>query len=459
MKKVLSIIIALIVVSGIFSYSLAAGLTNLDIIEKASETKNLENNQGVVSKKIVDYNSDTGEVTIELNLANSKSVTNNAKIDTEQEIFILIDASRSMNTHVDSERTRNDVVLDAATNMVNSLFSKYNTIKVGIVKFASYGEYADSDESNVEEDAKLMCELSNDVNTVTGAINRSPELGRGTDLEAALLIAKDNFTNDNSKKIIVILTDGVPTNAVNIEDVEDDGTIDFSEGSTSKAICDASKKQLIDISNQGVDMIAMLTGVDESYQPIAEYVFGTESKPTVGKYYNIADSDIETVINESILRDVSKIVEEGTMKNVKMVDYFPSDITDNFDFSYESKPNIGSISESIDSKEKSISWNIDQLKSGETAIVRYKLKLKDMNNEKLIDRVIATNEKVVLTYEVDKEYTVVLDSSPKIKLSKKDDSVSPNALAETGEFGYISGGIIIAEIVFIAYRRYKRIKF
>ena len=155
------------------------------------------------------------------------------------------------------------------------------------------------------------------------------------------------------------------------------------------------------------------------------------------------------------------------MENVKIVDYFPSDIMENFEFSYVGDPSIGTVSTSIDNETKTISWDVSSLEYGNTATVRYKLKLKDMNNEKMIDRVIATNEKVVLTYKVDKEYTVVLDSSPKIKLSKKveentekqDDSVSPNKLSKTGELSVFIVGVTIAIVAVVAYRKYRKMNF
>ena len=54
--------------------------TTLNIIQYASETKYLENNQGYISKSIVDSNKDTGEVTIELKVANTKKGQENTEV-------------------------------------------------------------------------------------------------------------------------------------------------------------------------------------------------------------------------------------------------------------------------------------------------------------------------------------------------------------------------------------------
>ena len=138
-----------------------------------------------------------------------------------------------------------------------------------------------------------------------------------------------------------------------------------------------------------------------------------------------------------------------------MVDYFPKDIIENFEFSYVDKPNIGSISNEISKNDNSIDWDIGTLKAGSVATVRYKLKIKDMKNKALLNKVLSTNEKVILTYSDNKNigYNVVLDTSPKIQLAeiekqnninidennkkindvKKDNTTAKGRLPQTGE--------------------------
>ena len=457
MKKVLSLIIALIVVSGFFSYSLAEGSTELDIVEKSSETKQLENDQGYISKTIVDSNSETGEVTIELKLQNVKNSVKEKSIVDGAEIFLVIDKSGSMSYEALDGKKRGEVIREASKELVNNLYDEYNNIEVGVITFSS--------SSSVE------CKLTSKKDDVINSIDsiRFPVYG-STNLKAGLKSAKDNFSKDCENKIVIVLTDGLPTAGI-VDADEKDEVKDLTRAEKYAVV---SKNELTELDADGINTITMLTKIkaddgedQEESEALVKKIFGTQESPTVGKFYYIDDADIGKVVTNDISSDVSEILSGLKMENVKIVDYFPSDIMENFDFSYVGDPSIGTISPSIDNETKTISWDVSSLEYGNTATVKYKLKLKDMNNEKLIDRVIATNEKVVLTYEVDKEYTVVLDSSPKIKLSKKvevntekqDDSVSPNILAKTGEFRYIFGAIIIAGIVFVAYRRYKRIKF
>ena len=68
-KKVINSLFFLIISFMIVSTSYAAEASIiLEIVQKASETKYLENDQGNISKPIVDSYSETGELTIELKL-------------------------------------------------------------------------------------------------------------------------------------------------------------------------------------------------------------------------------------------------------------------------------------------------------------------------------------------------------------------------------------------------------
>jgi len=151
----------------------------------------------------------------------------------------------------------------------------------------------------------------------------------------------------------------------------------------------------------------------------AENVFGTEINPTGNKYYLVNNININNVITQDILRDVVVKI-QNPINTVKIVDYFPENITENFEFSYVGNPSIGTASEAIDEETKTITWDIDTLRGDEVATLKYKLKIKDMENTELLEKTIATNEKVVLTYKdtETKDYTVELTSSPKIKLTE-----------------------------------------
>ena len=88
LKKISIILISIILILGICSNVNADELkTSLDIIQNASETKYLENDQGYVSKSIVDSNAETGEVTIELKLNNTKKELEETERHENTEIY------------------------------------------------------------------------------------------------------------------------------------------------------------------------------------------------------------------------------------------------------------------------------------------------------------------------------------------------------------------------------------
>lgn len=431
-KKIISILVIIVTLFTITANVQAAEIkTELQVVEAASETKYLEEDRGFISKTIVESNPENGEVTIEVKLSNiTKEVEDETtKTNENYEIFLVIDDSGSMLETIDDGRTRQEAVYTASEDLVTNLLENYNNIKIGVVKFAADASFS----SGVLEDAKKMCDLTDNKESVLTAIRQDAELDGSTNLEAGLLVAEKSFeSNSNSNKIMVVLSDGAPNYAVN----EDSET----------TVEDATKNTLIRLSNSGINIISLLTEIEDTN--VAEEIFGTPENPTVGKYYYIADSDIQKVISENIFADISEIVENPTINNIKIVDYFPSDITENFEFSYVGNPNMGSISEGIDPDTKTITWEIDTLETNQEATLQYKLKLKDMKNSALLNKVIATNEKIVLTYsdeqknnnseestetgESNKEIKeVILDSSPKIKLVEIEQEIVDNTQANT----------------------------
>lgn len=407
LKHILCTIVILFFYFSLCSQVLAKDInTTLNIIQKSSENKQLENNQGFIEKSIVDSNSNNGEVTIEVKLSNSKGSSSQTTIKKEAyEIFLVIDDSGSMGDTISNGGTREEAVYNASKQLVENILKNYNNVKIGVIKFG--GGWIDS-----ESDAEKMCDLSSDKDTIIKAIEAESSVGGSTNLEAGLILANKSFSSSNANKTIIVLTDGGPNGKITAED----------ENGKSLSVEEATKYRLIELDKSKINIISLLTEIED--ESTAEAVFGTPEKPTVGKYYYIADSDIQKVINENIYADVSQIISNPTISNIKIVDYFPSDIIDNFEFSYVGEPKLGTVSKNgIDLNTKSITWEIDELKGDEEATLQYKIKLKDMENMNLLDKEIATNEKVVLTYKDfdSKDYTVNLTSSPKIKLSKVND--------------------------------------
>lgn len=468
-KKFCAIFVASILIIGMLcNIAYATDITNkLDIVKQSAETKYLDNNQGYISKSIVDSDPEKGEVTIEVKLSNSKSSSSQTTVKEESyEIFLVIDDSGSMSETISTGGTRKNAVYEASKQLVENILENYSNVKIGIIKFGGKKKGVGV---GTENDAEKMCDLSNDKDTIIKAIDTKSSVESLTNLEAGLILANKSFGANNVNKIVIALTDGYSNSCITDKD----------ENGENLTVEQATKNKLIELDKSKINIISLLTEIED--EKTAEEIFGTHEKPTVGKYYYIADADIQKVITENIYSDVSQIISNPVMNNIKIVDYFPSDITENFEFEYVSKPNIGTIEEDgINEATNTITWNIEELKEKEEATIKYKLKLKDMQDINLLNKVISTNQKIVLTYKdsEEKEYEVVLSSSPEIKLSEvkqnnenkkneeqnnenknQDNSTSKNKLPATGESViYISSILILAISILVIIKKLKNMK-
>jgi len=159
---------------------------------------------------------------------------------------------------------------------------------------------------------------------------------------------------------------------------------------------------------------------------------------------------------------------QNPINTIKIKDYFPQDILNNFEITI-SKPSIGTVSDKIDEETKSIEWNMDTLKGNEVATLQYKLKIKDMSkNSPIYNKEIATNEKIVLNYKDsnEKDYEVTLTSSPKIKLEdikkevissgQKDTTVANKILPKAGKNIIIISIALSILLVIVGVKKYNK---
>lgn len=360
-------------------------------------------------KKLISKDLNNKEVTLQLQVTNGE-ITNKPT----GEIMLVLDNSDSMITEVSEDKTRKDLIFNSAKTLVSNLLRDNENLKVGIVSFSTN---IDTSKEGTIEDANLVSTLSNDASTLTNAISNIQANGPRTDLEAGLSLASSQFTKTDNNKYMIILTDGVPNVAINYDKIY------YSDDVISK-----TKAQLQQLKQNNINVITMLTGIDdETYVPatttksfgeIITEIFGTASNPTVGQFYYVTDDQVETTITNDIYK--SLVPETKALKNIKIVDYFPTEIINNFDFAYVSEANIGTISATVDKTNNSITWTIPELASGETATVQYKLKLKENFDSSIVGKILNTNEKVDITYEDydGQEQSKTSDISPKLRLAE-----------------------------------------
>lgn len=462
MKKKITLIIFLLITmiaTTVFATANSADVT-MEVVEDNVCTIKL-NESASFEKKLIETDLTKKEVTLQLQVNNAaKSVIPSG------EMMLVIDSSSSMDQVVSGNTTRKDLVLNSANKLVEDLLKANPTsLKIGVVTFSTGTEKDENGYliTGTEADAQKVCDFTNDVSTLKTKISAIEGTGQYTNLDSGLKLAKSQYTSENNNKYMIVLTDGLPNLAVGHNDlVSYNGLTD---------VINETKSTLTSLEN--VDLITMLTGIDNeeatfrtdgtntyTYGQVIQTVFGTEENPTKGKFYKISDDEIEQTITDKIYHDLLPV--ENSLNDIVVKDYFPQYIVDNFEMTYVDGIDVSNVSSEIDTETNSITWNLAKLEAGQTATIQYKLKLKDEFDEKIIDQILNTNEKVDITYKdfdgTSKEQTS--DVTPKIRLTKVpvDNTVAPDPIPKAGSPVVIMGGIIaISVVVFLGYK-FRKIK-
>lgn len=453
MKKKIALTIFLLIIMITTTVFASAKSTDvsMEVVEDNICTIKL-NEDSEFEKKMIEYDLTKHQVTLQLKVSN-----NSKAVIPSGEMMLVIDSSSSMDEIVSGTTTRKDLVLNSANKLVESLLKANPTsLKIGVTTFST-GNEKDSNGyliTGTEADAQKVCDFTNDVSTLTSKISAIKGTGQYTDLDAGLKLAKSQFTNDNTNKYMIILTDGLPNLAVGNNDLV------TYDGLTK--IIEQTKSTLTSLEN--VDVYTMLTGIDNeeatfraegtnkyTYGQVIQEVFGTEENPTKGKFYKIQDNEIEQTITEKIYNDLMPV--ENALEDITVIDYFPQYMVDNFEMTYVDGIDVSNVSPKIDTETNSITWNLAKLEAGQTAIIQYRLTLKDEFDETIIDKVLDTNQKVDVGYkDFDGQIkSETSDVTPKIKLVKED--IAPIPIPKAGltvlPFAMVIG---IGLVVFLGFK-------
>lgn len=396
-------------------------------------------------KKLISKDLTNKEVTLQLQVTNGE-----ASQKPTGEIVLVLDNSASMNDNITTssgQTTRKQLIFDSAKKFITNLLKDNKDLKISVVSFSTNTEVS---KEGTTEDAILISALSNNASTLTNAIDSIVANGARTDLEAGLDLASKQFSTENNNKYMVVLTDGVP----NV-------SLGHNNPYYSDDTINATKAKLQSIEQKGIQLFTMLSGIsDETYVPsgttksfgeIIKEVFGTASAPTAGKFLYVSDEKIEETIN---LIYSTLVPKSQTYKNIKVVDYFPKEIIDNFDFAYVEKANIGEVSAQVDTTNNSITWTIPELANGETATVQYKLKLKQNFDSNIVGKILKTNEKVDLTYDDfdGNKQEKTTDITPKLKLVEP-----PAQLPKAGLNTLVVSILVVVALAAFFFVRFKKL--
>jgi von willebrand factor type A domain len=396
-------------------------------------------------KKLISKDLTNKEVTLQLQVNNGE-----ASKKPTGEIVLVLDNSDSMNNEItttNGKTTRKQLIFDSAKTVITNLLKDNKDLKISVVSFSTN---TTASKEGTTEDATLVSGLSNSSSVLTNAIDSIEANGPRTDLEAGLDLASKQFSSTATNKYMIVLTDGVP----NV-------SLGHNNPYYSDDTINATKAKLQAIEKQNIKLFTMLSGIsDESYVPsgttktfgeIINEVFGTTKTPTAGTFYYVSDDKIEETVT-TIYNSLMPISQ--SYKNIQIVDYFPKEIIDNFDFAYVEKANIGEISAKVDTTNNSITWTIPELASGQTATVQYKLKLKQNFDSNIVGKILNTNEKVDLSYNDfdNNKQEKTTDVTPKLKLAEP-----PAQLPKAGLNSILAGIIIITVLAIFFFVRFKKL--
>lgn len=410
--------------------------STMEVVDKSICKLDL-NNIGQFKKELTSFDADKKEVTITLTVTNTAS---KEEIIKPVEIYLLLDNSYSMTADYKG-KSKTHYVQEAATYFVDSLFEHFTNPKIGIVSFSSIDTTVDSTVSlGTENDAKLLLSLSDSKDTIKSTINSySDKTGPFTNIEAGLQLVESNFTKSTeSEKYVILISDGVPNLSLNTTT-----TLKYSNTNATN-----TKNRLQNMQLQGYHIFSVLMGLNESdiknpnapiseatnenmtYRELAEEIFGTVSNPTAGDFYFIDYDSLDTTVNREIFNEITE-VKDNSLKNIVIKDYFPQEIIDNFDFEHVTAPNIGTVTQKIDTSDNSITWTIPTLSEGEVATLSYKLKLKDLYNKSIVNEILPTNEKVDINFEdANGKWNNDSDVSSKVKVNYVEPVIPDNTVAE-----------------------------
>lgn len=454
MLKKIRIILITIILLILFSTTVMSTelKTKLEVVQRESEVKYLENNQGYISKTITDVNEENGEVTVEVKLANlAKDINVETETYENTEIIIIIPEALSISEKANELKQ----YIEYIDILCAKIFEKNSKTKIAIVGMKGpisdsyindqgkivYGEKNEGTKPGSANDAEIVVGFTNDIENIKNGIQNmnTTKTNYYSNFQAAIKFAASKFSKD-ANKILISLYDTVPKTSIGeCSQIRWGGSTGFSTGkeaiiAKNERMVSTTKNEILSLKISNIDFILLRpkdTDFNQKWYDVStgelmldfdgsEYVkdlYGTMENPTYGKMYSLNEDSLQQIVTEKIYEDVMEKV-RNPIESVKLMDYFPKDIIENFGFEWVEKPNIGTVSEDIDEQNNSILWNIGTLAGNTTATLKYKLKLKSMSNLDLIDKTIATNEKIELKYKdsEQKDCVVVLGSSPKIKL-------------------------------------------
>ncbi len=420
--------------------------TALEVVKKASNVKYFEEGQANLTHEIISCDKKAGEIKLRLTLTNTSE---GAEEDDEAptEVYIIL--------------SENLVKLDGYKNycsyietLAKKIFAKSAKTKIGIIGMkgpvydwtmsedGTENIRGDKDEGEIDgtaDNSEVVIKATNNIDDLKSALqNMNPSKTEYyANLQSALMEAEKTFSSD-ANKILISLYDNVPSVSVGTHDKINLEVGEGPEEAKEKVIArndqlvENTKKEIMNLKSAGIDLIMLRpknSSFDQKWYSYttgeliltfdgSEHVqrlYGTTESPTYGKMYSLEYDSLSKIVTEYIYADIMSSM-SGIMTNIKVREYLTKEIMDNFTMT------IDDVDSDVDTSNLASSryftWNIGKLGIGETAILNYTLRIKDMQNTAIFDKILSINEKIDISYEDPKgePKQETENSSPQVKL-------------------------------------------
>ncbi len=427
MKRKFSLIVVIIL---LFSFALNivyANGTNGEavVVEKLTQTMDLPNNQGRITKTITDVDKENLIISVQLKLENLEQEMETTRYN-DTEIFIIVPSRFDDASQVE--------YANIVEQLANNIFSKSEKVKIGLIEICGTTDAAV--EGSMDDSRVILEPTRNTEDLLTAIANIETNLDYFANLESAIRLAGDSYS-PNVNKILISLFSKAPGSAIGIENMvfANQETVEEKVIEKNQDIVDNTKAAILELNNKNIDLILIRpenTSFDQKWYSVetnelflefdgsafVEELYGTVENPVYGKIYSLENSSLEEVVIGNMYEDVISLIPID-IRDLVIKDYFSEEILSDFELIYDATSSSGSIEEEINEQKIGIIWSLDRVLGGHTVVLDYKLKLLEEHNIPL-DEIVIVGDRIEVSYtnvdDEDEEVTLLSDLA--VDLSK-----------------------------------------
>lgn len=322
----------------------------------------------------------------------ANSYSNQETVYSKLDIVLVLDSSGSMSygpKGINDKTTPNRIqaAKAAATDFINAMMDDGDAVQIGLVDYS--------------ENVNRTQDLTSDKKTALDFLGDNYQPGGGTNLQSGIAAASEVLKEGrtDAKKLVIILTDGIPTFYNNgralCGDGNEDKPIEKPGCPNNIKPSDAAKTTLdnLKLNYPNADVYTITLGEESEAAAILAKINPVEST-SLHKYQNVTALNYEELANE--FKKIASVAKNTIAKNAKVVDIIPKE----FALTAESKAALEKQGVTITevNGETRLEWNIGELKGDKDNSLTYTVKAKDEYHGS-----IYTNKEATLSAEIDED--------------------------------------------------------